>query len=74
MAATKWREVPGGRLKRWKKSGGDARPMRYIEGVPPHWYRNMLNRRERRRVFRAMHLGDPEARPYVHPREAGWFW
>jgi hypothetical protein len=74
MAATKWREVPGGRLKRWKKSHGDTRPMRYIDNVPPRWYRNMLNRRERRRVSRAMHRGDVEARPYVHPREAGWFW
>jgi hypothetical protein len=74
MAATKWRKVPGGRLKRWKKSRGDERPSSFIDNVPPHWYRNMLNRRERRRVSRAMHRGDPEAWTYVHPREAGWFW
>ena len=39
MAAIKWMALPGGRLKRWKKSRGDA-----------------------------------EARPYVHQREAAWYW
>ena len=74
MAAKKWLRLPGGRSKRWKKSRTDTRPDRTREGVPPHWYRNTLNRRERRRVSRAVFRGEAEARPYVHPREAGWYW
>jgi hypothetical protein len=78
MAAKKWLRLPGGRGKRWKKSRGDERPgwgtCRFDRWTPPHSYRNMLNRRDRRRAVRAVSRGDAEARPYVHPREAGWFW
>src|SRR5581483_12171828 len=61
MAAKKWLRLPGGLVKRWKKSGGDDRPSGAVDQVPPHWYRNRLNRRERRRVFRAVHRGEAEA-------------
>ena len=42
--------------------------------VPPHWYRNHLNRRERRRSKQAMFRGREAGYPDVHPREAGWYW
>jgi hypothetical protein len=78
MASQKWRELPGGRVKRWKKSAGDFRPgggtTRFAGGVPPRWYRNLLNRRDRRRAVEALHRGAVEPWPYVHPREAPWFW
>lgn len=70
MACRKWAVLPGGRIKRWKAS---ARPNLW-GGVPPHWYRNVLNRKERRRVRRALHLGEAERFPYVHPSSAGWYW
>jgi hypothetical protein len=71
----KWKRLPGGQLKRWKKSRGDHRPGgKHWLGVPPHWHRNLLNRRERRRAVRALHHGAVHNRPYVHPREAGWYW
>ena len=78
MAVRKWTSVPGGRPKHWKKSRGDTRPgwatTQFGRQVPPHWYRNTLNRRERRRVFRAVARDEAERWPYVHPREAGWYW
>jgi hypothetical protein len=69
MASKKWIVLPGGRIKRWKRARTDVRQL-----VPPHWYRNRLNRRERRRSWRAVFRGDAHAYPYVHPREANWYW
>ena len=73
MARKKWIVIPGGRIKRWKKSesisGAD-----FARQVPPHWYRNLLNRRERRRSKQALFRGKEDGHLYVHPREAGWFW
>lgn len=73
MANTKWKVLPGGRIKRWKKSESE-RGCRFTRGVPPRWYRNTLNRRERRRAAEALHRGSVERFPYVHPREAPWYW
>lgn len=70
MATKKWIVLPGGRIKRWNRS----RRSRGWGGVPPHWYRNRLNRRERRRARKALKLGTAQAFPYVHPREAPWYW
>jgi hypothetical protein len=70
MARRSWIVLPGGRIKRWKAS---ARPNIW-GGVPPHWYRNMLNRKERRRVRRALKRGVAERFPYIHPSGAGWYW
>lgn len=71
MAKKKWVVIPGGRIKRWKKSehGCD-----WIDQVPPHWYRNYLNRKERRRSKQALFNGDECGFPHVHPREAAWYW
>ena len=78
MASKKWTVLPGGRPKRWKKSRTDDRPgdctTVFIHQVPPHGYRNLLNRRERRRARRALLRGEAIAHPWVHPREAAWFW
>jgi hypothetical protein len=78
MASRKWVELPGGALKRWKKSESEFRPgagtARFTRQVPPHWYRNVLNRRDRRRARVAMHRGEAEPWPYVHPRAAPWYW
>lgn len=78
MAVRRWRRNPGGRLVRWAKSRGDERPgwgtTRFSHWVPPHWYRNTLNRRERRRARAALHGGQEAGRPLVHPRAAGWYW
>ena len=70
MAQRTWKILPGGRIKRWK---GSSRGSRWL-GVPPHWFRNSLNRRERRRTRAAIRLGRGEATPHVHPREAAWHW
>jgi hypothetical protein len=70
MASRRWFVLPGGRVKRWRASG-HRNPW---GGVPPHWYRNMLNRKERRRVRRALHGGVAERFPYIHPSGAGWYW
>ena len=43
-------------------------------GVPPRWIRNVYNRRERRLSGAAIKRGRGEASPFVHPREAGWYW
>lgn len=77
MARTRWTTLPGGRIRRWKKSRTDWRPGGWstdVWPVPPRWYRNTLNRRERRRARRALFRGAAERFPYVHPREAPWFW
>jgi hypothetical protein len=62
--------LPGGRLKKWRAS----RTPRTWGGVPPRWYRNVLNRKERRRLHRAIQNESAECHPYVHPREAPWYW
>lgn len=70
MAKRTWKVLPGGRIKRWKASsqGRDWRR------APPRWYRNTLNRRERRRSKAAIKRRDAERAPYVHPRVASWYW
>ena len=70
MARRRWQTLPGGRIKRWK-AGSKGR--RWL-GVPPHWFRNMYTRRERQRSRVAIERGEGEASPYVHPREAAWYW
>lgn len=70
MARRRWKILPGGRIKRWKASSHGRDWM----GVPPHWFRNICNRRERRRSHSAIVQGSAEAIPYVHPREAAWYW
>jgi hypothetical protein len=78
MAAKKWIRLPGGVWKRWTKSHNDDRPGSGATGfgrqVPPHWYRNVLNRRERRRAARALYRGEAHAAHHVHPRVAQWYW
>ena len=78
MASQKWRVRPGGRIVRYRKSRSDNRPggctTVFARQVPPHFFRNMFNRRERRRVRRSIGRGDAEPLPYVHPREAAWYW
>ncbi len=78
MATRRWKVLPGGRVTRWRKSRGDDRPgdgtTIWVFRVPPHWYRNLLNRRERRRAAEASSRGETEVGPYVHPREAAWYW
>jgi len=70
MAKRRWKVLPGGGIKRWKASTTS----KGWGGVPPRWYRNQLNRRERRRARIAIRLGTAEAVSYVHPREAPWYW
>ncbi len=70
MARRTWKALPGGRIKRWKASS-EGRPWL---GVPPRWFRNALNRRERQRSRAAIQLEKGEGSPYVHPREAAWYW
>jgi len=70
MAQRRWKILPGGRIKRWKASSQGCEWL----GVPPRWYRNRLNRRERRRSRAAISRGQAEATPFVHPREAPWYW
>lgn len=71
MASKKWVVLPGGRIKRWKESRHGCR---WISRVPPHWYRNHLNRTERRRARLALHRGVEADRFFVHPRVASWYW
>jgi len=70
MARRRWKVLPGGRIKRWKAS---SRGRTWL-GVPPWWFRNMYTKKERQRSRTAIKRGDVEARPYVHPREAAWYW
>lgn len=73
MAKKKWMVLPGGRLKRWRKSMSEL-GCRFTRQVPPRWYRNSLNRKERRRAARAIRRGEAHRNAYVHPREAAWYW
>jgi hypothetical protein len=70
MATRTWIVLPGGRLKKWSASHTPG----IWGGVPPRWYRNLLNRKERRRVNRAIQSRSAERHPYVNPREAPWYW
>lgn len=74
MASKRWIVLPGQRSKRWRKSRTDRRPANWREGVPPHWFRNALNRRERRQSTLDLRRGEGSAAPRVHPRSAGWYW
>lgn len=77
MAQRRWTVLPGGRVTRWKKSRGEWRPGGWPTGswpCPPHWYRNSLNRRERRAIREALYRGEANAAPYVHPTTAAWWW
>jgi hypothetical protein len=71
MASKKWMVLPGGRIKRWKQSRHSCD---WISRVPPHWYRNHLNRKERRRAQHALHRDAEANRFFVHPRVASWYW
>ena len=73
MARKKWIVIPGGRIKRWKKSESESGCW-FSRRVPPHRHRNHLNRRERRRSKQALFHRRADCHPHVHPREAGWFW
>lgn len=69
MARRIWIEDSNGKIKLWKKS------KRKTWGcVPPHWYRNYLNRRERRKSKAALKKGRAHRFPYIHPRVASWYW
>ena len=69
MASKKWIVLPGGRVKRWKQARAENRQI-----VPPHWFRNQLNRRDRRRALRAIATGADQAYPHVHPHTGSWYW
>jgi hypothetical protein len=69
MAAKKWIILPGGRIKRWKQARACNRDI-----VPPRWFRNNLNRRDRRRARIAIGNGLDRTYPFVHPHTAGWYW
>jgi hypothetical protein len=69
MAAKKWIVLPGGRIVRWKGARAGSRQI-----VPPRWYRNSLNRRDRVLARRAVAVGQDRTYPYVHPHSAGWYW
>jgi hypothetical protein len=69
MAVRKWIVLPGGRIKRWKQARADNRAI-----VPPRWYRNHLNRRDRRLATRAIAHGMDQPYPHIHPHTAGWYW
>ena len=73
MARKKRAVIPDGRIKRWKKSESESGYWS-SRRVPPHWYRNHLNREERRRSKQAMFRGGEAGHPHLHPREAGWYW
>jgi hypothetical protein len=73
MAKKKWIAIPGGRIKRWKRSESES-GCRFAKKVPPHWYRNYLNRRERRRSLASIQKNECLAFHFVHPRTAGWYW
>jgi hypothetical protein len=69
MASKKWIILPGGRVKRWKQARATKRQI-----VPPRWYRNSLNRRDRRLARAAVRTDRDQRYPHVHPHCAGWFW
>jgi hypothetical protein len=70
MAKRSWKVLPGGRMKCWKAGSKGCQWL----GVPPRWFRNIYTRRERQRSRAAIKRGEVEATPYVHPREAAWYW
>jgi hypothetical protein len=70
MAQRTWRQLSGGRLKCRKASKSG----RVWGGTPPRWFRNVFNRRERRRARSALRNGIAERAPYVHPSSASWYW
>jgi hypothetical protein len=74
MAKQRWIILPGGKIKRWKISESELKSKISISAVPPHWYRNHLNRKERRRSKIAIFRGETDVRWFVHPREASWYW
>jgi hypothetical protein len=69
MAKKKWIVLPGGHIKRWKQSKTEV-----WGKVPPRWYRNHFNRKERRRIKKAIFYGDAHAFPYVHPGVVSYYW
>ena len=72
----KWIILPGGRIKRWRKSRTDDRPGWGVSRLRtvPRGERNLLNRQERRRYAEALSCGRAEVVPYVHPRKAASDW
>ena len=72
MAKNKWKVISGGRIKRWKKSESES-SCRWMKRVPPHWYRNYLNRKERSRFKKALFNGTEHSFPFV-AKEASWYW
>jgi hypothetical protein len=44
-----------------------------MKRVPPHWYRNYLNRKERSRFKKALFNGTEHSFPFV-AKEASWYW
>jgi hypothetical protein len=68
MAKRIWTELSNGKIKLWKESKADIRWR-----VPGHWYRNYLNRRERRKSKMALVKGKAHSFPYIHQRFATRF-
>jgi hypothetical protein len=73
MAKKKRFKLENGRLKRWKKSENES-GCKFGRQVPPHWYRNYLNRKERRKSRQAVGKNEAIAFPYIHPSTASWYW
>jgi hypothetical protein len=74
MAKKKWITLPGGRIKRWKKSENES-GCNWVHKTTPHWYRNYLNRRERGKSRQAIFKGKAHSSfPYIHPGSASWYW
>lgn len=73
MAKKKWIEIPGGRVKRWKKSRAES-GCKFGRNVPPHWYRNFLNRKERYLAKKAILREETHVFPLVHQHTASWYW
>ena len=73
MASTNGSACRAGGGSAGGESRGDMRPgwctCEFGRRTPPPWYRNALNRRERRRLARALFRGEALGRPYVRP---GW--
>jgi hypothetical protein len=73
MARDRWMTLPGGRIKRWRKSDSEDGCIIGFQ-VPPRWYRHVFNRRERLRARIGINRGDAHNHYYVHPRVAAWYW
>jgi hypothetical protein len=69
MASKRWMVLSSGRIKRWKQTRASDRQI-----VPPHWFRNALNRKDRRKARGAIALGADQMYPFVHPHTASWYW